>query len=613
MQPIRIEDLAARASIGTPVLSPTGHHLVGQSRDGETSALLVYNPDEPNVAPQTIPLGKTTLISMRWAGEKRLLLTVTLIGEIYGYKVPIFRLLAVDLPSGSVRILDRKSRGILGGDVLYASSAGDWALVASQDDLGTTPSVKRIDLVTGDSSTVEKARSDVWSWYADSKGVVRAGIAYNDRRWTIYYREKPDDKLTAVRGKFDKQEDSSVDRMFFGTGDSGTIVTNEKTGRFGVYKYDYKTATIGAAIYQNDAVDVSDLKVDNSSGEVSGVSYEDDRKRIVWFDPAMKAIQAKLDKALPGAINMIVDSSDDDLRSLVWSGGASDPGTYYLLDRKSWQMHPLFSPYERIDSKRLAPVKAVDYIARDGLKVPGYLTLPLGREAHNLPLILMPHGGPFLRDSWEYDPIVQFLASRGYAVLQPNFRGSTGYGKDYVKRGYGEWGRKMQDDLDDGVDWLVKSGQVDAKRVCIVGASYGGYAALWGAARNPDRYRCAISMSGVSNLPAQLRANRKSFSATRYFRDWQAKVGGEGKVDLSTVSPITFADRFKVPVLITHGEQDERVDAKQSHAMVAALTKANADVSSAFYKDAGHDFGSEADFADLLKRVEAFLAKNNPA
>lgn len=170
----------------------------------------------------------------------------------------------------------------------------------------------------------------------------------------------------------------------------------------------------------------------------------------------------------------------------------------------------------------------------------------------------------------------------------------------------------MQDDLDDGVQWLVRSGKVDPKRVCIAGASYGGYAALWGAIRNPDRYRCAISFAGVSDLAAQLRDNRKSFSATRYFREWRTIVAGEGKVDLRAVSPVAFAARLRVPVLIAHGEADTVVSAKQSRAMVAALQKSKADVTSVFYKS-GHEFGSSAELEDFLNRLEAFLAKNNPA
>jgi dipeptidyl aminopeptidase/acylaminoacyl peptidase len=258
-------------------------------------------------------------------------------------------------------------------------------------------------------------------------------------------------------------------------------------------------------------------------------------------------------------------------------------------------------------------MKPIEYHARDGLKLHAYLTLPRGRDPKHLPLILMPHGGPFARDHWQYDPLVQFLANRGYAVFQPEFRGSTGYGKDFVAKGYGEWGRKMQDDLDDGVDALVASGQVDAKRVCVVGSSYGGYAAMWGAVRSPNRYRCAASMAGVSDLPALLKHDKQLFSATRYYKEWRTPVGGEGKADLRGVSPLSFAGEIKVPLLLGHGEQDENVPPQQTHAMVDALNKAGAPVTSVFYKDSGHGFDSSADLEDWLKRLESFLAKYNPA
>jgi dipeptidyl aminopeptidase/acylaminoacyl peptidase len=260
----------------------------------------------------------------------------------------------------------------------------------------------------------------------------------------------------------------------------------------------------------------------------------------------------------------------------------------------------------------MSPVASVRFTARDGLPLRGYLTLPKGRDAYGLPLVLMPHGGPFERDKWEYDPIVQFLASRGYAVLQPEFRGSTGFGKDFVEKGYGQWGRKMQDDLDDAVDWLARTGQIDARRVCIVGGSYGGYAALWGAIRNPDRYRCAASMAGVSNLPAQLRYDRQFFSAKRY-REFRTQVAGESEASLDSVSPIAFAAKVKVPLLIGHGEKDERVPPEQSHELVEALTKAGANVTATFYKDSGHGFDSSADLEDWLKKLESFLARYNPA
>lgn len=611
--PIPIADFTSDVTLTRPLLSPDGKRIVAHQVDADQVRLVVMDVDKLNAPPRVFIVGKHSDPDVHWAGSSRLLLTTTTSAIFYGVRVPTLRLFSLDVETGASRPLDSKSAGIYGGDVLYADPAGAWALVASQSDLFSTPSVKRIELVSGIATVVEKDRPDIWSWYADRSGVVRAGVAYTDRDWTLWYRNNAAEPLSRIKGKFAKDDDSSVDQVTFGFGDHGTIVTNQKTGRFAVYQYDFSNGQIGDAIYENPTVDVESEWVDPLTGEVAGVGYEDDRYHTYWIDPTLKAVQVRLDKTFPDRINEIAGRSNDGNRLLIWSRGAADPGTYYLYDQAAKQMHPLFSPNDRIDPARLATVKPAHYAARDGLDLPAYLTLPPGRAATGLPLIVMPHGGPFVRDHWEYDPIVQFLASRGYAVLQPQFRGSTGYGKAFVERGNGEWGRKMQDDLDDGVDWLAKSGIADPKRVCMVGASYGGYAALWAATRNPERYRCAASIAGISDLGEQLAAVRSSFEAPRYFREFRDKVRGRQTFDLATVSPIRFADRVKVPLFIAHGEQDETVSPHQSKQMIDAIEKAHGDVTPLFLKDAGHDFGKPADFARLLKALEAFLAKNNPA
>ena len=610
---IPVSNFASLPALSKPMLSPDGRWIAARSTANGTTTLVVVNADRPDTIVKSLYAGKVDIAALSWAGNRRLLMTVWSKERIApGFDIPFLRLVGIDVNAGSITILDPKSRGLYAGDVLYTDPAGAWALVASQDDTDSYPSVKRVDLATGAATLVEKARDNVWDWYADDKGVVRAGVAYSGRRWTVWYRDKPEEKLRAIRGKLDKSDDSAVDKFIF-RGEKSWVVTNERTGRFGLYRYDTANGSIGEPIFENPQVDLEDVLYNRVTGEISAVQFEDDRERVTWLDPEMKALQAKIDKALPDTVNMTVDWSLDEKKVLVWSAGASDPGRYFLLDRATSRMHPVVDPYPEIEPSQLAEVKTVSYRARDGLQINAYLTLPRGRPAQALPLILFPHGGPFDRDHWQYDAMVQFLANRGYAVLQPEFRGSTGYGKDFVERGYGEWGRKMQDDLDDGVDWLAKAGQIDAKRVCIVGGSYGGYAAMWGAVRNPERYRCAASMAGVADLPALLKYDKKLFSATRYYKEWRSKVGGEGNADLKAVSPLSFANQVKVPLLIAHGEQDTRVPVKQSHLMVDALTKARADVSSVFYKDSGHGFDSEADMEDWLKRLEAFLAKYNPA
>jgi TonB family protein len=334
---------------------------------------------------------------------------------------------------------------------------------------------------------------------------------------------------------------------------------------------------------------------------------------VKWLIPELEALQAQIDRTFKGKDNRIVNFSRDQNRVLIWSGGADDPGTYYVFDRAGKRMNIFASPYDRLTDVRLSTVKPVRYQSRDGLSIPAYLTLPAGREAKDLPLIVMPHGGPFIRDSYAFDPWVQLLANRGYAVLQPNFRGSTGYGRAYVERGYGEWGGKMQDDLDDGVDWLAAAGTIDPKKVCLMGGSYGGYAALWGAIRNPDKYRCAISFAGVSDVRSLLKYSNEFLIARRYTKQWRKKIVGAEARDLAAVSPLQQAARLNVPVLIAHGERDSTVPVDQSRKMVAALKGRGASVQSAFYPNAAHGFDRTDDSIDFLKRVEAFLDVHNPA
>lgn len=612
-QSIATATFAALPVMRRPILSPGGRLIAARATSGDEPKIVVLDAERPEKPLRIIDVGKGSIANLVWAGDQRLLLTVRASQEVVAHQqIPFLRLIAIDVATGASRVVDRRSRGIYAGDVLYSDPTGSWALVAGQDDIFVYPSIKRVDLATGDATVVEKARDGVWDWYADDNGVVRAGMSYDDSGWTLWYRDNPEDKLRKIHGKFDKNE-SSIDRFLFGHGDSGWIVTNEQTGRFALYKYDFKSNALGAVVFESPKADIDDVISDPITGDIVGVTYEDEKYHTWWLDAARERLQERLDRALPSTTNRIIDSSRDQQRLLVWSGGAMDPGRYYLFDVKLSTMHPVVDPYPQIDPASLATVKPVTYRARDGLEIPAYLTLPRGKPAKSLPLVLLPHGGPFARDDWEYDPLVQFLANRGYAVFQPEFRGSTGYGKSFVEKGYGEWGRRMQDDLDDGVDWLAASGQIDPKRVCIVGLSYGGYAALWGAIRNPDRYRCAASMAGVSDLGAQLRYNRKELSAPRYFREWRTKVAGEGKVDLSAVSPITYAAKLKVPVLIAHGEDDETVLPAQSHDMVNALRAGNVPVASVFYSNTGHEFGSSENLDDFLRRLEALLAKYNPA
>ncbi len=392
----------------------------------------------------------------------------------------------------------------------------------------------------------------------------------------------------------------------------GYAIADGKTGHFALYRYDFKADQLGELVYENPAVDIDDFTLARD-GSLLGIYYTDDRAEIAWFDPELKKLQARIDRALPGAINRVVSVSEDKNRLLIWTGAADDPGAYYLYDRTTNHMSVLAAPYDQMRGKQLAAMQTVKYKARDGLEIPAYLTLPAGKEsATGLPLVVMPHGGPFARDEWSYDPWVQYLASKGYAVLQPNFRGSTGFGRKFVESGTGQWGRGMQDDIDDGVKWLAGKGTIDAKRVCIMGASFGGYAAMWAAVRNPEMYRCAISFAGVSDVASMLRYDRKSFSAPRYFRNWRGMVQGDKSFELDQISPIKAVERMTVPILLAHGADDDNVPLYQSKRLHEALLKLGRAHEYVVYPGEGHGFTQPEHSIDFLTRVGAFLDKYNP-
>ena len=298
---------------------------------------------------------------------------------------------------------------------------------------------------------------------------------------------------------------------------------------------------------------------------------------------------------------------------IVHVGSADQPGTYYYYDTSAGVMSSLSKISQNFGPGiHLSPVRTIRYKARDGLEITAVLTLPAGRDPKNLPLILMPHGGPFARDSEEWDWWVQFLAYRGYAVLQPNYRGSSGYGTALAEKGEGQWGLAMQDDLNDAVDWAVKEGIADAKRVCIVGASYGGYAAMRGAQRDGGRYRCAISYAGVSDLSAMMRYDGRFLNhGTR--KDWMKQQAP----DFASVSPINFAGQLSTPILLMHGRKDRRVQVSQSREMAEKL-KAAGKIAGRDYiyveqPLADHFFSRQADRLDFLQRMDAFLKEHNPA
>lgn len=611
--PIAIEALARPPYLGRPVLSPDGDRIAARLTGNDRNWIGIWDlRADRSAPPRLLAQDNFDLRWLRWAGPDRLLMGIQVVRRLDGREYPVTRILMLDVAAWKASAL-QTGTGILGDDVIFVDPGGAYILVNTQPAADRYPEVWRIDFATGNSTVVQRARTGIWNWFADRNGVVRAGVDYSNNRIKLYYRSGPNEELRRIDSRRYPQDGSVIEMIrFVENSDQGIVVTNAVTGRFAIYRYDFATDTRGEAIFEHPRADVT-APIMGADGEVDGVAFEDDRPRYHWIDSELQRLQATIDRALPDKLNAIISRTDDGARALIWSSAADDPGTYYVFDSRARRLEPFADPYDRLSGLGFAPVRSVTYRSRDGTEIPGYLTLPPGRPERGQPLILMPHGGPFARDSWEFDPWVQFLASRGYAVFQANFRGSTGYGRAYVERGFGQWGSGMIDDLEDGVDWLAGQNIIDPRRVCVMGASYGGYAALWAPIRHPDRYRCAVSFAGVSDVRAMLRYDSRRFAAPRYSREWRRRVEGEERTDLDAISPLQQAARLRVPVLIAHGDKDRNVPVAQSRNLVRALARAGTAAESVFYPEAGHGFARSQDSADFLRRVEAFLARHNPA
>lgn len=613
-RPPTAEELAAAPFISDAALSPDGHRIAAVVSNGDANAIAIYDADgDASQTPRLVQSNGYTFLDVDWAGDSRLLIKATSVARFQGtgLRVPVIRVLLDDLDAHQDRILG--PNGGLFDEVIHLDPARRFLLLSSQTGALDWPGVYRVDLATGDSTLVERPRDGITQWFADRTGTVRAGTEDRDGRTRILYRASAD--APWHRYPFGRADDEDViveKALFLASGENGLVLTNGPTGRFAVFEYDFASGQTGREVFEAPEADVTDLVTDEN-GTLLGVRYEDATPHIRWLDPARASLQREIDATFPNRINVLAGRSRDGNRLLIHSSSPDDPGTYYVFDRVSRRMKIFASPYGRLVERQLAPMQVVSYRARGGETLRGYLTLPVGAAPQRLPLVLLPHGGPFERDHWTFDPEVQFLAAQGYAVFQPQFRGSTGAGRAEVERGIGQFGSGMIDDMEDGVDWLASAGTIDPARVCVMGSSYGGYAALWMPIRKPERYRCAIAFAAPTDMETMMRHDRSLFSAPRYFRRFRDLIRGDPPVDLGTISPLQHAERMHVPVLIAHGELDSRVPIDQARRMEQALRRNGATVEAVYYPQAGHGFQRSRDLNDYFEHVAAFLSRYNPA
>jgi dipeptidyl aminopeptidase/acylaminoacyl peptidase len=358
-------------------------------------------------------------------------------------------------------------------------------------------------------------------------------------------------------------------------------------------------------------VDFGNANFSEVTNDLIATSYDDERQRIYWKDKAFEADYKLLQKQLPGKEIGFASGTKDERLFLIVANSDTEPGERYLFDRQTKKLTLQYRIREKLNRDYLAPMTAVRYKSSDGLEIPAYLTLPKGVPAKNLPAIVFPHGGPWYRDSWGYNSFAQFLANRGYAVLSPNFRGSTGYGKKFIDAGNKQWGDKMQDDVTWGAKYLVAQGIADPKRVGIMGGSYGGYATLAGVTFTPDLYAAAVDIVGPSKLTTLLESIPPYWESIRKL--FYARMGDpstpEGKAQLERQSPLNHAGKIKTPLLVIQGANDPRVNKREADQIVIALRDRNYPVEYLVAPDEGHGFARPINNLAMFATTEKFLAK----
>ncbi|HYD12489.1 MAG TPA: S9 family peptidase [Allosphingosinicella sp.] len=609
-----IEQFAALPHFSAPRLSPDGTRLAVKMRAQGRQVLAIISLADPAARPAFLSGGDAIDInSWTWVNDNWLVVAVGTQDRSGDQDMYVTRLLGIDREARVMNRIGWVPSGQLASDILWVARDGSPRIVFAKQDgyYGAEfwPSVYEADVSTGRTRRVVSSRDGVLYWIADGQGNVRMGYGYNDddgAERLIYRPDGTGDFRTIARANTRREERVPMPAMFL-PGNNAAIAISDRDGFDAVYEMSLPDLALGRRLFAVEGYDIDAIHPTATGDRISGVSYTAERSTVHWREESMRRVQGSLDATFGEGRARIISWNRDRSKLLAFVGGPSQAGAYYLVDAAARSASRVAWLNEALQDRELAPVRTMRYRARDGVEIEAVLTLPPGREARNLPVIVMPHGGPSARDAESWDWITQFLADRGYLVVQPNYRGSSGYGTRFAELGRGEWGRKMQDDLDDALAWLAQQGLADRSRACIAGASYGGYAALRAAQRAPQAYRCAISYAGVSDLAALSRYDRNFFNS-RGRRQWLSAQAP----DFRAVSPLHHAAAFTIPVLLMHGDRDVLVPVSESRRMAERLRDAGRPHRYVEQRGADHHFSRADDRLQFLRELEAFLDQNNP-
>lgn len=610
-------------------LSPDGSWIASKIRAKGQQVLAILAVGQPGVAPQIVArdsdlsgdkIGQRQIISYRWLNNDLLLIGISSRDNLGGDWFDNVRYASFNRTTRKILPLGW-DKAFAGTSLLWASRDGAPRILLERinpengTELLGKPEVVEIDAVTGRESIVMRANPVVAGWTADEAGVVRMGTSFSGDtgRMTVIYRADTKSPMKMIFNEvMGLNARPQVPEVMLKDGKAYTV--SAKDGFEALYEFDLTTMKVGNKVYGVDGYDIGGPIVARDGTGINGVGFTTGRGHQVFFNPRLKEIQSVLEEPF-GKDNVEIISTDAAQNRILFQASVpGQPPATYLFETASGATGRLAWYNDQLKNAVLNPVTTVRYPASDGKSIEAVLTMPRHRAGQkNLPLIVLPHGGPWARDDADWDVYgwAQALAEYGYVVIQPNYRGSTGYGSAWTAASQKAWGYRMQDDLNDAVTWLAAQGTVDPKRVCMMGWSYGGYAASRAAQRDGAKYRCAISGAGVHDLPAMVRYD-KNYLGT--FRAKQA-LGSAG--DLADVSPGLHPNDYSTPILIVHGAKDIRVPVSQSRDLVARLKAAGKVEGRDFvYVEQPlntHNLLREEDRIQLLQEVKKFLDQHNPA
>lgn len=470
----------------------------------------------------------------------------------------------------------------------------------------------RLNIETGELTMLAQNPGNIQYWLTDHEGKLRVAVAIDGGvNTTLLYRKTEDEEFKPILQTNFKDE---LNPYFF-TFDNEKLYAVSNLGRDkkAPVIFNPETAEVEEVLYENDQFDVEGLSYSRKRNVLTTASYVSWKRERHFFDEEARMLFERLERDLGDYEVAITDMNKEETRFIVRTYSDRSRGSYYFYDKESDELKKIADVSPWIDEDNMAKMLPIQYQSRDSLTIHGYLTLPKGYDletAQNLPVVVNPHGGPWARDSWGFNPEVQFLANRGYAVLQMNFRGSTGYGKKFWEMSFGQWGLSMQDDITDGVKWLINKGIADPDRVAIYGGSYGGYATLAGMTFTPDLYAAGVDYVGVSNLFTFMN------TIPPYWKpmlDMFYEMVGNPQTDslrLRQTSPVFHADKIKAPLFIAQGANDPRVNKDESDQMVEALRNRGVEVQYMVKDNEGHGFRNEENRFDFYGAMEQFLAEH---